>query len=137
VPAPELPADAESLGRRSALTYMTINGERIALIVPASLMEALRILAVLLSSGQVSGELPALLPEVYTWARDLPEHELRVFAAELGEALRGGGPDAPELMERVVAGWRATAEAYADPELLAALRAPVSDCGPVPEPAVT
>jgi len=32
-------------------------------------------------------------------------------------------------------GWRATAETYADPELLSALKAPVRDCGPVPEPA--
>lgn len=130
-PASELPAEA--LARRGVVTHLTINGERVALIVPASLMDTLRILATLLTSGQASAALPALLPEVYPWARYLPDEALQEFAGELGEALRGGD-DAPELVERVVISWRSTAEAYADPELLAALRAPVTDCGPVPEP---
>jgi hypothetical protein len=134
VPAREPPADAEALARRGAITHVTINGERIALIVPASLMDTLRILAALLSTGSVSGDLPALLPDVYPWARHLPDEALEEFAADLGNALRAGA-DAPEQMEGVVISWRATAEAYADPDLLAALRAPVSDCGPVPEPA--
>lgn len=135
MPASDPSADAESLARRSVITHLTIGGDRIALIVPASLMDTMRILAALLSSGQATDTLPNLLPEVYPWAASLPMYELKAFASELGAALRGGGPDAPEMMERVVEGWRATAEVYADKDTLAALMAPVTDCGPVPEPA--
>ncbi|MDQ2873919.1 MAG: hypothetical protein M3Y33_03520 [Actinomycetota bacterium] len=134
-PAQELPADAESLARRGVLTHLTVNGERVALIVPASLMDTLRILAELLASPEESARLAVLLPAVYPWARYLPDYELKAFAFELRDALRDGGADAPELMERVVIGWRGTAEVHADPDLFRAVTAEGSDYGPVPEPA--
>lgn len=136
MPAAEPPSDAEALARQGAITHLTVNGERIALIVPTSLLESMQILADLLANDRVSAELAPLLPDVYPWARHLPTEALREFAADLRNALRSGA-DAPELMQQVVISWRVTAEAYADPELLAELRAPVSDCGPVPEPAAT
>lgn len=42
---------------------------------------------------------------------------------------------APERLAAVLREWRATAEAYAHPDILAALTRPPADCGPVPEPA--
>src|ERR1700683_4911075 len=63
VPAAEPPAYAESRAQRGALTHLTINGERVALIVPASLMDSLQILARLLVSDKARAALPALLPE--------------------------------------------------------------------------
>lgn len=137
MPASELPGSgAESLAGRGVITHLTVGGGRIALIVPASLMDTMKILAAPLSSVPAAEAPPQLLPRVYPWAADLPPHELGAFGAELGDVLREGGPDAPEQMERVVDGWRATAEVYADEGALAALRSPLTDCGTVPEPAV-
>lgn len=136
VPAAEPPADAEALARRGAITHVTINGERVALIVPASLMDTLRILAeVLLASPDALDRLPGLLPAVYPWAQHLPHHELKQFAFDLRDALRSGELDAPERMERIVISWRGTAEVYADPDLFKAVTARGGDYGPVPAPA--
>jgi hypothetical protein len=115
---------------------VTINGEDIVLIVPRALAEPMRILAGLLASDKTSAVLPVLLADVYPWARHLPLEAVEEFGSDLRTALRAGA-DAPERMEQAVMSWRATAEAYADPDLLAELRTPVSDCGPVPEPAAT
>jgi hypothetical protein len=134
-PAFELPGDAESLARRGVLTHLTVGGERIALIVPASLMDTLRILAELLASPEAQDRLPELLPAVYPWARHLPGYELKGFASDLRDALLSGGADVPERMERVVIGWRGTAEVHADRDLFNAVAAKGSDYGPVPEPA--
>jgi hypothetical protein len=83
-----------------------------------------------------------VLELVLPWAADLPQGALPELAAELGTAMArrtssrvAAGAEADQV-PAIIAGWKATAEAYADPELLAALRAPGSDCGPVPEPAV-
>lgn len=130
----DLPQSAEELARRGVLTHITMGGERIALIVPASLMDTLRILAALLKTEPAAEELPDLLPAVYDWAKWLPPHERKAFAAELGEALRRDGDDAAEAMDRVTDAWRATAEVYSDEDVLSALRLPVEDHGPVPEP---
>lgn len=61
MPAYDEPAGAESLAGRAVLTHLTVNGERVALIVPAALMDSLRILAGLLASGTPFPELQALL----------------------------------------------------------------------------
>jgi hypothetical protein len=134
-PAFELPGGTESLARRGVLTHLTVDGDRIALIVPATLMDTLRILSGLLSSPEAQDRLPELLPVVYPWAEDLPGHELKGFAFDLRDALLSGGPDVPERMERVVIGWRGTAEVHADRDLYNAVTAKGSDYGPVPEPA--
>jgi hypothetical protein len=54
---------------------------------------------------------------VYPWARYLPGYELKGFAFDLRDALLSEGPDVPKRMERVVIGWRGTAEVYADRDL--------------------
>lgn len=133
MPASDLPGGAEALARRSVITHITISGERIAMIVPASLMDTMRVLAALLGSRPAAAELPDLLPVVYPWAERLPAHERRAFADDLARAVRGGA-DAPDLMWQTVESWRATAEVYSDEDVLAALRLPVEDHGPVPAP---
>jgi hypothetical protein len=75
-----------------------------------------------------------VLPQTFPWTRSLPPYELKSLARELRQAAVTGTPEAAEQIERILAGWQATAEAYADPAILAALRAPIGDYGPVPEP---
>lgn len=70
-------------------------------------------------------------PAAFPWARFLPARELTAFARELREAVTS---EAPERVEHVIHGWRATAEVYADPALLEALQAPLGDYGSVLEP---
>jgi len=72
---------------------------------------------------------------VYPWARYLPGYELKGVAFDLRDALLSEGPDVPERMERVVIGWRGTAEVYADRDLFNAVTAKGGDYGPVPESA--
>lgn len=135
-PAFELPAESEPLAdaaenaRRGVVTHITVGGERVAAIVPESLIRVLDQLVALLGSDVAL----SALPEAFPWARSLPPHELRAFAAELRD-VAAKAPAAPEMVEAVITGWRATAEAYSDPSVLEALRAPPGDFGPVPEPA--
>lgn len=134
VPAAEPPGDgAAGLMRRAVVTHFTVDGERLTMLVPAALMDSLRILAGLLASGTWSRQIADLLTDVYPWAADLPAAAMREFAGDLGRALRKGS-EAPDGLEAAIAGWRATAEIYADPELLAVLTEPLADSGPVPDP---
>ena len=139
-PAPELPAESEALtgvaedARRGVVTHITVNGERVAAIVPESLIKVLDDLVSLLASDLTLSGLPQTLPQAFPWARSLPFHELKAFARELRQAAITGTPEATEQIERILAGWQATADVYADPATLAALRAPIGDYGPVPEP---
>jgi hypothetical protein len=62
------------------------------------------------------------LPELFPWARFLPEEGVRQFLAEFVETARACADIrvfAP--LEGVVEAWRHTAEIYADPELYARL----------------
>ena len=130
-PAPELDA-RDAL--RGVVSQLVINGEPMTVIIPGSVIEALRAFAELLSDPQVAGSLPSLLRRAMPWAGPLPEDDLRALAAELAEAA-SSGEHAPERVAALLREWRATAEAYADPDILAALTTPPVDCGPVPEPA--
>jgi hypothetical protein len=133
VPAFDELAGSEPLAGRAVITHLTIRGERLAFIVPAALMESLRILVGLLASSTPSPSLPAVLAQVYPWATSLPADALHQFAADLSQALRAGD-DVPDEMEAALVSWRSTAEAYADPDLMAALRQKLGDYGPVPDP---
>jgi hypothetical protein len=82
-----------------------------------------------------------VLPSVFPWVRHLPEDARGEFAAEWLDALTA----ATELennaaVEGLIAGWRSTAEVYADPELYAILTRKINDDdfdgGPVPPPEV-
>jgi hypothetical protein len=140
-PAPELPAESEPLtgaaenARRGVVTHITVHGERVAAIVPESIVKLLSdLMALLAGDPHYASLLPQVLPEAFPWARSLPSHELKALVLELRQAAAAGGPEGAEQVEHVLAGWQATAEAYADPAILAALRAPIGDYGPVPEP---
>ena len=118
-PAPEL--DAED-ALRGVVNQLTINGERVPVIIPGSIIEALRVLAVLLARAQAGGYLLSLLPAAMPWAQSLPEADLPVLASELAEA-SAAGEHAPERLAALIRGWQATAELHADPEAMAELAA--------------
>lgn len=137
-PAHELEADqlavAADNARRGVVSHLTIHGERVAVIVPDSVIEALSVLATAINSERVAGDMPTLLLKAMPWSRSLPKDDLPTLATELAEAA-ASGRDAPERVATLIREWRATADIYADPSLLAALTTPIDDHGPVPEPA--
>lgn len=112
--APELPADtlisAVDNARRGVVTYITINGERVAAIVPESTLASSQLLAVLLTSETAASALPAVLPAAFPWASSLPDHHLTAFAGELRAAVVA---ESPERVERVLIDWQAVAEVRA------------------------
>ena len=76
-----------------------------------------------------------VMPEVFPWVRFLPTEDVRAFVVELVETLRAiEDLDNPAPVVQVITEWRHTAEVHADPELLAILRQPAQDLGPVPSP---
>jgi hypothetical protein len=107
--------------RRGVATHLTIHGERVAVIMPEGVIEALREVAALLTNERIASHLPALLPRAMSWTSSLPEADLPVFISELAAAAASGG-DAPEKVAAVLREWRATAEIYADPREAARLR---------------
>jgi hypothetical protein len=80
-----------------------------------------------------------VLPAVFPWVRHLPEDARQQFAAEWLDALNTAGElNNGATVEGLVAGWRSTAEIYADPELFAILTREHdgTDYGPVLPPDV-
>jgi hypothetical protein len=69
-----------------------------------------------------------ILPELFPWSRFLVADDRVAFAQELVDVMVA--PEDPGLPVQVIAGWRHTAEIYADPDLLAALRSEVVDATP-------
>lgn len=129
-PAPEL--DAED-ALRGVVSQLYINGERMTVIIPGSVIEALGALSGVIRHAQAAGYLPRLLREAMPWAAPLPADDLDELASDLAEAA-GSGNHAPERLAAVLREWQATAEAHADPDLLAALTTQPADSGPVPQP---
>jgi hypothetical protein len=96
---------------------------------------AARIIEVLLNTDETI--LVQVFPGVFPWMQFLPGEDVRAFIAEFTATARASaelGNMAP--VATVIAAWKATAEVYADPELLLALTTPLDDAdyGPVPEP---
>jgi hypothetical protein len=81
-----------------------------------------------------------VLPAVFPWVRHLPDDDARrEFAAEWLDTLSAAADMGNNAaVEGLVAGWRSTAEIYADPELFAILTRELDDIdyGPVPRPEV-
>ncbi|ADB30332.1 hypothetical protein Kfla_1229 [Kribbella flavida DSM 17836] len=77
-----------------------------------------------------------LLPQVFPWTRFLTVDDQVEFAQELIDVMDASAElDSPAAVLALIAQWRHTAEIYADPELLAALRSEaVDDFGPVSRP---
>jgi hypothetical protein len=98
---------------------------------------AARVLRAVMSDPAVrSQHLLDILSKAFPWIRFLTPDDRMTFAQELIDVLDASeelGSPAPVL--QVITEWRHTAEIYADPELLAALRSEVvGDFGTVPEP---
>ena len=96
---------------------------------------AARIIEVMLNTDE--SVFIQVFPSVFPWMRFLPAEDARAFIAEFTATARASaelGNMAP--VATVIAAWMATAEVYADPELLRVLTAPFeeADYGPVPEP---
>lgn len=116
-PAPEL--DAED-ALRGVVSQLIINGERMPVIVPGSIVEALRVLGVLLANAQRAGLLRESLLQAMPWARVFSEEDLSKFASDL-TAAANADEHAPEQLGAVMREWRETAEILADPQAMAAL----------------
>jgi hypothetical protein len=110
-PAPELEADDALHG---VVNQLIVNGERMSVIIPGSVIESLGLFATLLIKAQEAGYLLSLLPVAMPWARFLPEADLPALATDLIEAA-ASEKHAPERLAAVLREWRATAEVYADP----------------------
>lgn len=138
-PAPEMAVEDEPLvravdnARRVVVTHLTIHGERVAVIMPDAVIDALRVFADIITTEQAANRLPDAIRAAIPWTRALPDADLPIFAAELADAA-ASGRDGPELVATVIREWRATAEAYADPAILEALTTAPEDCGQVHEP---
>jgi hypothetical protein len=83
-----------------------------------------------------SQHLLEILPQVFPWIRFLTDDDRLMFAQELVDVMDASdelGTPGPVL--QLIGQWRHTAEIYADPELLAALRSELEgDFGAVPKP---
>jgi len=96
-----------------------------------------RLLRAVMSNPAVrSHQLLDILPQVFPWIRFLTTDDRVAFAHELIDVMDASedlGSPGPVL--QLINQWRHTAEIYADPELLAALRAEtLDDFGTVAEP---
>lgn len=77
-----------------------------------------------------------VLVNAYPWIRALPEPDVHTFAAELMDAMGDGESVAnAAAVSQLLIAWQHTAEAWADPDVLAALtKVHDGDYGPVPAP---
>jgi hypothetical protein len=116
-PVPELDAEDALHG---VVNQLTINGERMTVIIPGSVIEALRVLAEVAGDVQKAGRLAELVLRAMPWAAPLNESELSEFASELVEAA-ASGDRAPERLATVMRAWRETAEILGNPEAMAKL----------------
>lgn len=117
-PVPELDAEDALHG---VVNQLIVNGQRMPVIIPGSVIETLRLFAELLIHAENAGYLHELLPEAMPWAAPLSEDELSRLASDLTRAA-GSGEHAPERLAAVIREWRATAEIYDDPGEAARLR---------------
>jgi len=105
---------------RGVVNQLFINGQRMPVIIPGSVIETLRLLAGLLARADMSGYLLQLIPVAMPWARPLPADDLAEFAAEL-KAAAESGDHAPERLAAVMRAWQETAEILGDPGAMAEL----------------
>lgn len=76
-----------------------------------------------------------VLPTAFPWVKFLPTEQVQEFVVELVDTIEAAESiDNPAPVATLIAAWRHTAEVYADPELLAALRSDGEDLGPATPP---
>jgi hypothetical protein len=99
---------------------------------------ATRVLCAVMSNPAVrSQHLLDILLKAFPWTRFLTLDDRTTFAQEFADVMVASEEfSSPAPVLQVITEWRHTAEIYADPEVLAALRSGVAcDFGLVPEPA--
>jgi hypothetical protein len=116
-PVPELDAEDALHG---VVNQLTINGERMTVIIPGSVVEALRVFAEVVADSEQAGHLPRFVQRAMPWTAPLNEGELSEFASELVEAA-ASGDHAPERLATMMRAWRETADILGDPEAVAEL----------------
>jgi hypothetical protein len=123
--APELDAEDALHG---VVNQLIVNGQRMSVIIPGSVMAMMPVLAELLRKAEAAGYLHALLPVTMPWVSVLPEAELAAFATALADAA-ASGVHAPERLGACLREWQATAEVYADPGEAGRLRQALREAG--------
>lgn len=117
-PVPELDAgDAV----RGIIAQLTINGERMPVIVPGSVIEALSAFAELVAAADRHGYLTEALSAAMPWTAPLNSGEFSEFGAALREAASSGD----HVVERVAAvlrAWHETADLLGDPAAMEDLK---------------
>jgi hypothetical protein len=80
--------------------------------------------------------LTKVFPEAFPWVQFLPTEAVREFLMEfVNTAKASTSLDVVDPILAVIAAWKATAEAYSDPDIYAALtRDDGEDAGPLPMP---
>lgn len=125
-PARELPElDAED-ALRGVVNQLTIHGQRVPVIIPGSVIQALRDFAGILVAARDSGYLPGLMRQAMPWTAPLSDGELDQFASGIAHA-SGSGDRAPERLATVLREWRETAEVLSDPNALEEIEAARAD----------
>ncbi len=125
-PARELPdLDAED-ALRGVVNQLTVHGQRMPVIIPGSVIEALRDFAAILVAARGSGYLPRLMRQAMSWTAPLTDGELDQFASGIADAA-GSGDHAPERLAAVLREWRETAQVLSDPHALEELEAARAD----------
>ncbi len=89
---------------RGVVNQLDINGQRMPVIIPGSVIESLHFLGVVLRQAQAAGNLPALVLQAMPWASSLPGDDLNEFASDLVEAATAG-ERAPERLAAVMREW--------------------------------
>lgn len=124
--ARELPElDAED-ALRGVVNQLTIRGQQMPVIIPGSVIQALRDFAGLLMAARDSGYLPRLMRQAMPWTAPLSDSELDQFAAGIADASRSGDRT-PERLAAVLREWRETAEVLSDPHALEEIEAARAD----------
>jgi hypothetical protein len=95
---------------------------------------AVRLFGALMRHGEMESMLE-VLPDAFPWVEFLPAGDREQFLTELVTTLRASDDiDNLAPVAQLITEWQHTAEVYADPALLAALRQDADDFGPVPVP---
>ncbi len=93
------------------------------------------LLAHALANHDLAAALTDSLGDEYPWLEFLPQHERAAFIDEFFRVLRASATvDRFTAFDQMIEAWRATAEVYADPQLLAQLQTPTSEAIPAPSP---
>jgi len=119
-PASEPPELDAQDALRGVVNQLTIHGERMSVIIPGSVIEALRDFAALLQGAREAGYLDRLLPIAMPWIEPLPADDRKQFVSDLAQAA-SAGDHAPEQLAAVLREWHETADILADPEAMVEL----------------